>query len=482
MAYMFKKMRCIIITQNAQGEKYMISITDEILQKYQDRLNSRAVLDAQNQTYVDGVNFTILHKPAVIDPDNRVPIPLAATAVTDIIGYAGGPEAIDTEYVLAEAREIDGEEITTDDITEILAEIDEHNLEGIENSELMTQSLSVGLAYELWWVSNKLDLESGIMTPEYKILPNAECWPVYDSGIKPELEAFIRFWADDDDNQYADVYYPKRSERWTNKKDDAGYKRDSAGDTTYPYNRVPVIVYRTSMKDLPVFNAQKRIIDSFDTLVSKTQNEVDRYNALITLFPGSVDAGFIKELAELAKPYIQGLEEYDPASWPRYLEKNLSGIQGFYDSQANRLERLFHKTINIPDMSDEQFAGSQSGVAIAYKLIGFEFLISVIEVYFRQGLKARKDMFFDVIETGTNAVKREDYDQIIKWRRNIPVDDEGKVRIAAMLMGLGVSQEMIMKFLPVTMIGDVKAELERQEAEKEAEPDITLIPGKDEDE
>ena len=43
----------------------------------------------------------------------------------------------------------------------------------------------------------------------------------------------------------------------------------------------------------------------------------------------------------------------------------------------------------------------------------------------------------------------------------LPVDDEAKVRIAAMLMGLGVSKETILKFLPSSIIPDALKELEK---------------------
>lgn len=435
---------------------------DTILKANKQRLDAFAEVAARNMAYVAGRNYTIENARAVVEPDNRIPVPLAKAAITNIVGYAGRPGQIETSYRLLDSIDED----YTDDITDLLSEFDAYNEEGIENSELLTTSLSCGIAYELWWVSESTTPGLPVY-PEYRILPINQCYPVWDGALKPNMIAFIRYWEDESTgDKIADVYYPKYSERWRNKSGsyratDGDYVRDQDGDTVYPYNRVPVIQYRTSMHNTPVFNAERPIIDAFDKLVSKTQNEVDRYNALITLFPGGVDSDFIRQLTELSKPYIANLDEFDPASWPRYLEKNLSGVNEFYASQADRLERLFHKTINIPDMSDEQFAGSQSGVAIAYKLIGFEFLVSEIEVYFRKGLTDRFDLYFDCIEDGTLSVNRDNYEQVITWKRNLPVDDEAKVRIAAMLMGLGVSMETILKFLPSSIIADARKELEK---------------------
>ena len=42
---------------------------------------------------------------------------------------------------------------------------------------------------------------------------------------------------------------------------------------------------------------------------------------------------------------LDGMDQWDADKWPRYLEKNLAGIQAFYTDLADRLERLYHATI-----------------------------------------------------------------------------------------------------------------------------------------
>lgn len=425
---------------------------DDIQKYYGKMLAKRTWLD-KIATYVEGENYNIKHQEDAPKPDNRIPVPLAKSAITDIVGYAGRPGEIKTEYTRKDAE--DNKEV--DKIEELFSSFDNHNKEGIENSELLAKSLSFGIAWELWWVSDDLELKGGVMTPEYKILDNRECYPIYDGNLKPKLTAFIRFHADED-KKIADIYYPGYSHRWIKSKDGKDWVQEinevtgSAEYTTYPYKEVPVIPFRSSMNNQPVFIAQKPIIDSFDTLVSKTQNEVDRYNALITLFPGKMTKENIEKLTEALKPYIDGLEDWDADKWPKYLEKNLAGIAEFYNAQSDRLERLFHKTIKVPDMSDKEFAGDQSGVAIAYKLIGFEFLVSEIEIYFRQGLEKRLDFYNYILSDSTVTYNEDDYKQSIVWNRNLPVDAETKLRVAAMLKGLGYPMELITKFIPNNVV------------------------------
>lgn len=424
-------------------------MSQELLKAAYTRLQQKQGYLKKNYSYAYGKNYKIHAAKDTPQPDNRIAVPLGKSAVSDIVGYAGRPGEIQTEYRATQENGKQG----ADPITELFASFDLHNEEGIENSELLTRSLSVGIAWELWYVSDELSLSGGMKTPEYKIVDNEDIIAIYDSRIKPKLTEFIRFQEEIDGTITADIYRAKQSERWNRKPNSDVWLHDKEGDTIYPFETVPAIPFRTSSNNEPVFEAQKSIMDAIDSLTSKTQNEVDRFNALITLFPGDVDKEFIKELTELAKPFIKNLDQYDPAAWPRYLEKNLSGVNEFYASQKEWLERMFHKTIKVPDMNDKEFAGNASGVAIAYKLIGFEFLVSEIEIYFRKGLQLRYSLYKDIVNKSTGSKPNWDnYEQTIVWNRNLPVDDESKVRIAAMLQGLGFDMQIILKYLPKSIV------------------------------
>lgn len=438
-------------------------MTSKDIAKYYEVMQTKQRCLKKFASYAYGENYGIKTADSVAKPDNRIPVPLAKSAITDIVGYTGRPGEIVTEYV----RE-DGEE---DQVTELLESFDKYNNEGIENSELLTASLSLGIAWELWWTSDELDLPNAMLTPEYKIISNFEAVPVWTNDIKPKMKKFIRFWCDghgQDKIEYADIYMPLKWERWINSDGVWGLTipLDSDGNKIsmiHPYNRVPVIPYRTSMSNTPVFASQIDLIDAYDSIVSKTQNEIDRFNALIALFPGDIDKEFIAKLTDAAKPYIDNLEMYDPGKWPQYLNKEFGGVTEFYKSHADRIKEDFYNTIKVPNFMDEGFAGNaQSGVAIAYKLIGFEFLVSEIEIYFRTGLQQRFDFYADILELSTIPFNREDYRQEIIWNRNLPVDDEAKVRIASMLKGLGYDNIAIQRYIPDAI---TNAELEEEEEE-----------------
>lgn len=438
-------------------------MTPKEIERYYAELQMKQKRIRENSTYAYGKNHKIYTNEAKPNPDNRIPIPLGKSAVTDITGYAGRPGEIKTEYINITADE------PGDEVAELLSLFGEHNKEGLENSELLTTSLSLGMAWELWYTSDKLELDKGMRTPEYVILKNSECLPIFSDDLKPELISFMRFWTSKEKKEYCDIYYPLYSERWVKEKD--SWMPEKEGATIYPYSKVPVIQFRTSMYDEPVFEAQKPIIDGLDAIVSNTQNEVDRFAGLTMLFPEKISQTALKKVMEAIQPFFDDLDAIDSDKWPRYMEKNLAGVYEFYKTQAESLERYFHKTIKIPDMSDKEFAGDASGVAIAYKLIGFEFLVSEIEIYFRQGLMDRFDMYKDIIDKSTMTVNWDDYKQEIVWNRNLPVDDEMKVRIASMLQGLGFDFKIIVKYLPNSIVnGMTDEEIKEMLGGDEAEP------------
>ena len=454
-------------------------MTSEEIEKYHDKLLAKNRWIKLYNSYAYGDNFTIEHKEQEPKPDNRIPVPLAKSAVTDVVGYAGRPNEIETEYihyVMGGDKEIEEE----DYITELLESFDEYNKEGIENSELLTRALSVGASWELWYVSEEMELSNGMMTPEYKILKNQECWPIWSDDIKPILKGFLRFWCDDD-NDYMDAYYPLYSERYQKKKGnnngagESSWSRNTDGDTLYPYTITPAIPFFVNMNHEPIFKAQLSLLDAYDSTISKMKNEVDRFNAAIILLAGKMASGDKQNLLEGKRAIFDDLADFaeggNLSAAVSYLTKNLEGVINFYKEFLDRDERHFRETIKIPNMQDESFAGNQSGVAIRYKLIGLEFLVSEIEVYFRQGLEKRFELYKDIINESTLDVDWDEYEQKINWKRNLPVDDKEKVEIAAMLLGLGLSLDKVIRYLPNAIIENMKDdEIEQMLIEKQNEP------------
>lgn len=444
-----------------------MDIDADFLKKANSALDSRNICETiPNKKYVTGKNPTIASKRDSPQPDNRIPVPLAKIAVNTVVGYAGRPGDITTEYVRAEAEAVEAEPYK-----DIIKEFQEFNNEDLENSELLNIALSQGVAYEIWWVSDQSEDEESEaeVVPEFRRCPATEAFPVYSESLKPELDAFIRFWKrNEDETHVADVYYPFKKERWEKDSDGDTYEKVDEEET--PYSE-PAIEFTINMDKMPIYEAEKPIIDSYDSAISNSQNEVDRFNAAILMLPGAMTAASKEEFRTAYQSIFENLDDFE--NWPDYLQKNLTGVSEFYKEHSANLERLYHKSVGIPDISDENFAGNQSGVAIAFKLLPLEFLVSQIEIYFKEGLQKRKVFYDDFLEFFGPDVDKEEYKAVVTWKRNMPVDEEMKVDIAMALSNL-VSQETVLRFLPNKIVPDVEEELEKLDMiVEDAEPTVT---------
>ncbi|MCK4821262.1 phage portal protein [bacterium] len=453
-------------------------------------MQSKRTAIAENERYVIGNNPAILDKKAGKSPDNRIPTPLAKSGVEDMTGYAGRAGDVKTSYELVEVKEEVNEVV--DPFIDYMNAMDIYNKVDLENSELYEEALNQGESYELWWTSDRKNLPGGLLTAEYKIVPNAEILLIHSTDLKQELLSAIHF-TEQTDMITADIYYPEFKETWIRKKDsDVWIKSTFEKETEngvvlldqskYPYKIVPVNVFKSNRRSLPYFNAEKSLIDAHDEVLSKSLNEIDRFNAMIMLFGKKVSKELAKKLNDSEISILDELGE-EVTHWPEYLQKEFGGIKEFYSDLMDRFERLFHKSTKVPDMTSETFAGSdQSGIAIAFKLMGMEFKAAQIQTYFSQGLDRRLQLYSDLFNASTASVDIMDYKAVITAKRNIPIDTKAKAEILQLLTGK-ISMESAIKFLPKELIPDPEKELELLKGEQPAGTvdfdDETIITGTD---
>jgi SPP1 family phage portal protein len=127
-----------------------------------------------------------------------------------------------------------------------------------------------------------------------------------------------------------------------------------------------------------------------------------------------------------------------------------------------RLDKDIHKFSHCPDMNDENFAGNTSGVAIKYKLLGTENLVSIKERKFKKGLQQRLELI-----SFAQGLMGADWDWRaidIIFRRNIPADLNDIANIVNTLTGI-VSNQTLLGQIP--FVDDIEAEEDRLQAEQE---------------
>ena len=104
-----------------------------------------------------------------------------------------------------------------------------------------------------------------------------------------------------------------------------------------------------------------------------------------------------------------------------YLVKTLQ--EGDVDILRQNIENDIHKISMVPNMSDENFVGNSSGVAIKYKLLAFEQNIKNKERYMEKGLMERFKLYNNFLTTKSmmSEVPIEEVDAV--FTRNLPSND-----------------------------------------------------------
>ena len=404
-------------------------------------------------------------------PDNRMPVTLGKMAVDAMSGYAGKSGNIKVSYDLVSTETLDDK----DGFIDYVRAMDDYNNTDIEISELYEEVNQQGYAYEIWWTSDRLSLPNGLLTTEYKIASSTDVYVEYSNDLKKDKLYAVHFSEEEDNNKDIDiatVYYPLYMDIYRRNKGSTAWVLTETLE--YPFEEVPVNVYKANREGQCIFEAEKTYIDGIDEIYSKSMNEVDRFNAAIALFGNRWEKEQVEQFKEGILSVIGGLsEDVDNTFIPQYMEKNLSGIKDFYSLWIDKQEEWFRKSVGIADFSDDAFAGQQTGIAILMKLIPMEFRAAQIETYFNQGLNKRLQYYGDVYNASTANVNVDDYTTIIKSKRNIPIDDKTIIENVIKLQGI-LSEQTLLEYIPESIVSDALKEIERKKASM---PGIDLIGG-----
>jgi SPP1 family phage portal protein len=133
------------------------------------------------------------------------------------------------------------------------------------------------------------------------------------------------------------------------------------------------------------------------------------------------------------------------------------------ENHLNRLEKNIYKFSQVPDLSDENFAGNLSGVAIRFKLFGLETKCIIKE---RKMTRAIRDLFrIMCVPLAVQTGKEPDALNLkIEFTRNVPNNITELVDTVTKLDGK-VDKETLLALLP--FIDNPKDVLERLKADIE---------------
>lgn len=373
-------------------------------------------------------------------PNNKIANAYASYITDTLVGYFIGEPITYTA----------NDDVLLQDLNMIL----EYNDEADENAELAKNASIYGVAYEMLYLNEEDKMI------RFKSLNPKEVIPIFDKTVEQKLLAVMRYYEDYDyveDNTYTiveviDATHVRR------------YKLNTGLSLLeeYPhyFSMVPVAIFKNNEEESGDFERVISLIDAYDKMQSDSLNDFEYFvDAYLALYGFTADS---EDVAQMKENRVLLMDEGTSAEW---LIKQVN--DAYVENMKNRLDKDIHKFAKCPNMSDQEFASNASGIAIKFKLLGTENLVSIKERKFKRGLQQRFELMSMI-----NNVLREGFDWRaidINFTRNIPSNN---TEIADMVNTLKdiVSEQTLLAQIP--FVDDVQTELEKLKQEREENKEL----------
>ena len=232
----------------------------------------------------------------------------------------------------------------------------------------------------------------------------------------------------------------------------------------HAFGAVPVIEYKNNNEYTGDFEPVISLIDAYNLIQSDRVNDREQLvDAILCFYGMTFDADQMAELKEK-----RALSNIPQDGKVEYLTKAIN--EGDVDVLRKTIEQDIHKISMVPDMSDQNFVGNSSGVAIRYKLLAFEQATKNKERFFEKALMERFKLYNTFLSTkaGMKIVPTEDVDAVFK--RNLPSNDYETSQMIVNLDGI-VDRELLASQLSFVKDASETVEIAEEDAEKPIKDD-----------
>lgn len=161
----------------------------------------------------------------------------------------------------------------------------------------------------------------------------------------------------------------------------------------HPFGRVPMVAYLNDREAQGDFEDLLPLMDAYDLLASDRVNDRAQFADALLVLSGVMGITAADDDPDAYALACNRLRMYRTLTLPdhdakaQWLAKN--PVEQDIDVLRRALAKDIHKFSMTPDFSDEQFAGTLSGVAIRYKLFCLEQKTRLKAGWFEAGLRER---------------------------------------------------------------------------------------------
>ncbi len=345
-------------------------------------------------------------------------------------------------------------------LNDIFTDIDEDS----HNNELAIDISIFGIGNELLYMN-----DDEVPYPDLAVVSPFNGFLVVDSTVKHKAMFAVTYFEKkdiDDKKTGYDVHIYTDTEIYHYFFQDLSSKTPNEIDLNEHYfGEIPFIEYQNNKKSKGDFEGVITLIDAYNLLQSDRVNDkeqmVDALLAVIGATLGDDEEEKIKTGKLLKELKIL---ELDPGGDAKWLVKSLNETE--IEVLKKSLKDDIHEFSKVPCLTDENFVGNASGVAMKYKLLAFEQLGKIKERYFKKGLRQRLKLMSNIENIKAKNIDSNNID--ITMKRSLPVDDELLARIAEMTDGF-ISWETRVKRFDEELDVDKERENLNKENEKKIE-------------
>lgn len=344
------------------------------------------------------------------------------------------------------------------DLGPLLVAFDGAEIDQVDAQNALNMAI-YGRAYEYIYAKEGLtELDSTSVDPENVFL-------VYDDSIERKALFAVYYYEIKDDTKDATKY---QAEVFTQNLHYHIVLRDSSTGTTqneeveeHNLGQIPIIEYRNNHFAIGDYEQQISLIDAYNSLMGNRVNDKEQAVESILVLYGA-QLGDTPEETHQAMTILneEGLLELPMDAKADFLKNLLD--EDATEILRKALKEDIYTFSHVPNLTDKNFAGNSSGVAMEFKLLGLEMITKTKEANYKRGLRQRIAIFAHYL--GMQQIALEAHSIVPQFSRGLPKNLLELSQIINNLEGK-VSLRQLISLLP--FVEDPDAELEELEEEKE---------------
>lgn len=224
---------------------------------------------------------------------------------------------------------------------------------------------------------------------------------------------------------------------------------------------VPIIQILNNKNGVGDFEQQISLIDAYNTLMSDRVNDKEQFVEALLVVYGALMGDDEEEVSEVVKILKEnGLLVLPLDAKAEYIARTFdeSGMEVLRKAIKEDIYTFSH----VPNLTDENFVGNSSGVAMEYKLLGLEMITKTKERYYKKALKQRITLYCNYLNL--KAISINPTAIIPTFSRGLPKNLLELSQIITNLKGF-VSQETLLNQLD--FVEDAQTEIKKVDEEND---------------